>query len=104
VSRFLEDMIGDLNRQLSGDREEILDRAAAKIDASFSAHPETEGRLRVAVAKLYLDVDRPADAEPHLRKALAIMQAHRGFASADRVRAEDLLSRAAAAAASRRSK
>lgn len=100
VTRFLEALIEDGNRASSQDaagREAILDRAAERIDRSFSAYPETEGRLRLAIAKLYLDIERPEKAEPHLRRAVDIMSAHRGFGAPDRLRAAELLSRSTAA-------
>jgi tRNA A-37 threonylcarbamoyl transferase component Bud32 len=106
VSRFLEDMIAELNRpsvQNPEGREALLDRAAARIDVSFAEYPETEGRLRMAIAELYLDMERPAKADPHLRRAVEIVGAHRGFGKTDLARAEELLARANAAAATRRS-
>jgi tRNA A-37 threonylcarbamoyl transferase component Bud32 len=106
VSRFLEDLISELNQSFSGEpaaREALLDRAASKIDQSFPNYPETEGRLRVAIASLYLDIERPASAEAHLKKAIEIMRAHRGFGAGDLARAANLLAKAAASAATRSS-
>ncbi len=104
VARFLEDMMGESNRPAERDlgaREDLLDRAAVRIESSFADNPETEGRLRLAVAQLYLDIDRPAKAEPHLRRAVELIRSHRGFGRQDLDRATTLLSRATATLATR---
>lgn len=105
TARFLEEMIAEMQRSPSpesassrdtdnlADRESLLDRAAAKIDRSFGAYPETEGRLRLAIADLYLAIDRPKKAEPHIRRAATLIQNHRGFGKADRLRADTLMNR-----------
>lgn len=97
VSRFLEDMMRDLNQSPASrapTRAELLDRAAFKIESTFADFPETEGRLRLAIAQLYLDIELSARATPHLVRAIEIINTHRGFGSPDRARATNLLARA----------
>ncbi|HYC77208.1 MAG TPA: serine/threonine-protein kinase [Planctomycetota bacterium] len=102
VSRFLEDLLGALNARTTdapAAREALLDDAASKIDRSFADYPETEGRLRMAVAQLYLDAALPDKAAPHARRAVDLIRTHRGFGAADRTRAAELIARATEGAA-----
>jgi serine/threonine protein kinase/tetratricopeptide (TPR) repeat protein len=54
--------------------EEVLDRAAAKIDRAFPDQPEVEAGVRMAIGSAYNALALYAKAEPHLRRALAIRE------------------------------
>lgn len=55
--------------------------------------PETEGRVRAEIGHLYLRLGRPADARPHLLRALELARSVRGFGERDVVRIGELVER-----------
>jgi eukaryotic-like serine/threonine-protein kinase len=54
--------------------EEVLDRAAEKIDDAFPDQPEVEAAVRMAIGSAYKSLGLYAKALPHLERALAIRQ------------------------------
>jgi non-specific serine/threonine protein kinase/serine/threonine-protein kinase len=54
--------------------EEVLDKAAAKIDAAFPDQPEVEAEVRQAIGSAYNSLGLYAKAEPHLKRALSLRQ------------------------------
>jgi serine/threonine protein kinase/tetratricopeptide (TPR) repeat protein len=54
--------------------EEVLDKAAAKIDDAFPEQPEVEAQVRQAIGAAYNSLALYSKAEPHLRRALTIQQ------------------------------
>jgi serine/threonine protein kinase len=54
--------------------EEVLDRAADKIDRAFPEQPEVEAVVRMAIGSAYKSMGLYAKALPHLERALAIRQ------------------------------
>jgi len=76
------------------DFERALDEAAGRLEGTPDLGPETEGRLRLALGALYLEVGRGADAERHLVRAQELATVQRGFGREDRERIAALLARA----------
>jgi serine/threonine-protein kinase len=70
-----------------------LDRARADLAREPDVPPEAEGRLRLTLGALYLDVGRPADARVELERARELTESTRGFGREDRERVEGLLAR-----------
>ncbi len=67
--------------------EEVLDRAAVKIDTAFPDQPEVEAGVRLAIGQTYLRLSLYAKAEPHLRRALELRRGHLGADHADTLEA-----------------
>ena len=76
--------------------EQALDEARASLAREVDFPPEGEGRLRLTLGALYLQVDRPADALAELERARALTEVTRGFGGEDRERIERLCAEAAA--------
>lgn len=53
---------------------QILDAAAAKIDAVYSHQPEVEASVRDTLGQFYMELGLHGPAEQHLRRALGIRQ------------------------------
>lgn len=83
-------MLEDLARAAGPELEHALDEAAARLRAEPELSPETEGRLRIALGALYLDVGRPQIAAEHLRRARELVTSTSGFGPEDRRRVETL--------------
>lgn len=49
--------------------EELLDRAAAKIDEAFADQPEVQAAIRTTIGSTYTELGELAKAEPLLRRA-----------------------------------
>jgi serine/threonine protein kinase len=54
--------------------EEVLDKAAAKIDGAFPGEPEVEAAVRMAIGETYVHLGLYPKAEPQLRRALELRQ------------------------------
>jgi serine/threonine protein kinase len=54
--------------------EEVLDKAAAKIDDAFPGEPEVEAAVRMAIGDAYVGLGLYQKAEPHLSSALELRQ------------------------------
>jgi serine/threonine protein kinase/tetratricopeptide (TPR) repeat protein len=54
--------------------EEVLDRAAARIEGAFPDQPEVEAAVRQAIGSAYNSLGLYAKAEPHLKRALSLRQ------------------------------
>jgi serine/threonine-protein kinase len=81
--------------------ERALDDARANLARLADVPPEGEGRLRLTLGALYLEVGRPADARAELERARALTQQTRGFGGEDLQRIERLLATAEAQCATR---
>ena len=80
--------------------ERALDEARANLAREPDFPPEGEGRLRMTLGALYLEVGRAADAEQEFRRALELARSTPGFGGGDIERLETLLVQAEAAAGS----
>jgi serine/threonine protein kinase/tetratricopeptide (TPR) repeat protein len=58
--------------------EEVLDRAAAKVEGAFRDQPQVEAAVRVAIGSAYESLGLWTKAEPHLVRAVAFCQEHLG--------------------------
>jgi serine/threonine protein kinase/tetratricopeptide (TPR) repeat protein len=58
--------------------EELLNRAAAKIDEAFPGQPEVEAAVRLTIGRIYHGLGRWDVAEPHLYQAWELRRACRG--------------------------
>ena len=67
-----------------------MDAARANLSRETDFPPEGEGRLRLTLGALYLEVGRPADALAELERARALTEVTRGFGREDRERIERL--------------
>jgi serine/threonine protein kinase/tetratricopeptide (TPR) repeat protein len=54
--------------------EDVLDRAALKIETAFPNEPEEEAAVRMAIGSAYNSLGLNAKAEPHFQRALAIRE------------------------------
>jgi hypothetical protein len=95
VSHFLEQLVLDASAKEPGVLGPALDRAVARLAAAPPLAAEAEGRMRIALGALYLELGRPADARPQLERALALASSHRGFGRDDVERVQELLAKAA---------
>src|SRR5262249_44734219 len=75
VNRFyIDDLLGEVDpdkneRQKAITVEEVLDRAAGKLDPAFAGLPEIEVELRATVGRLYQALGAADKSEVHLRRA-----------------------------------
>ncbi|MEQ1894576.1 MAG: hypothetical protein ABL998_18705, partial [Planctomycetota bacterium] len=76
--------------------ERALDQARADLAREPDVPPEAEGRLRLTLGALYLEVGRPADAAAELERAHHLTEVTRGFGGEDKQRIERLLALARA--------
>jgi serine/threonine protein kinase len=67
--------------------EEVLDRAAIKVDTAFPDEPEVEAGVRLAIGRAYLSLSLYGKADPHLRRALELREVHLGVDHADTLEA-----------------
>lgn len=74
--------------------ERALDSARENLAREPDFPPEGEGRLRLTLGALYLEVGRPADALAELERARELTQVTRGFGGEDRERIERLCAEA----------
>jgi serine/threonine protein kinase/Tfp pilus assembly protein PilF len=76
VQAFLQDVIAgarpESGRELT--MKEALDRAAGRVEAELSDHPEVEAAVRMAIGTAYRSLVRNEIAERHLRRALELRQ------------------------------
>jgi non-specific serine/threonine protein kinase/serine/threonine-protein kinase len=63
--------------------EEVLDKAAAKIDSAFPDQPEVEAGVRLAIGMAYRQLSLYPKAEPQLRRALEVRLGTLGAAHED---------------------
>jgi eukaryotic-like serine/threonine-protein kinase len=68
-------------------RLEILDRVASEVGSAFPGEPETEAAVRLAVGRMYHNLENYARSEPHFRAALETFQRRPGEAGRDRLEA-----------------
>jgi tetratricopeptide (TPR) repeat protein len=54
--------------------EEVLDKAAQRIDTAFPGQPEVEAAVRMAIGSAYNSLGLNAKAEPHVQRALTLRQ------------------------------
>jgi serine/threonine protein kinase/Tfp pilus assembly protein PilF len=92
INRYLiEDLFAAANPEESRGRkltvEEVLDRAAVKIDTAFPDQPEVEAGVRLAIGETYVSLSQYAKAEPHLRRALDLRNRHLGAGHLDTLEA-----------------
>jgi tetratricopeptide (TPR) repeat protein len=59
--------------------EELLDRAAARIDQAFPNQPEVEAAIRIVIGKTYWNLGKYGEAEPYLQRALDLRREHLGL-------------------------
>jgi serine/threonine-protein kinase len=52
--------------------EEVLDKAAAKIDTAFADQPEVEAEVRQAIGSAYKSLGLYDKADPQLKRALSL--------------------------------
>ncbi|HEX6886095.1 MAG TPA: serine/threonine-protein kinase [Planctomycetota bacterium] len=76
--------------------ERALDDARARLASEADFPPEGEGRLRMTLGALFLEVGRPRDAETELQRALELARETPGFGRQDVERMERLLAEARA--------
>jgi serine/threonine protein kinase/tetratricopeptide (TPR) repeat protein len=71
--------------------EEVLDKAAAKIDGAFPDQPEVEAGVRLAIGSAYRQLGLYPKAEPHLRRALELRRGVLGAEHEDTLNAMNQL-------------
>ncbi len=75
---LLKDLIGTADPGEARGRkltvEEVLDKAAAKIDGAFPNQPEVEASVRSAIGETYVHLGLYLKAEPQLSRALELRQ------------------------------
>ena len=94
AASLLEDLARAAGSESPAALERALDRASHELAREAGTWPETEGRLRIALGALYLEVGRTADAEVNLRRARELAASTRGFGREDLERIERLLAQA----------
>jgi hypothetical protein len=92
ASRWIEDLARAAGAGPALER--ALDEARANLARESDVPPEGEGRLRLTLGALYLEVGRPADARAELERARALARETRGFGGEDLQRIERLLANA----------
>ena len=82
ISRFMQDMIADLDPSHTGGPDtslhSVLDDAAARVESQFSDDPETAATTQLAIGQSYLALGLYDKAELQFRSALARRQAVHG--------------------------
>ena len=76
--------------------ERALDEARANLAREPDVPPEAEGRLRLTLGALYLEVGHPTDATAELERAQHLTEVTPGFGREDKQRIEHLLAAARA--------
>ncbi len=77
VTSFLQNMLAAASPGRDGPDVTVgalLDEAAARVSTEFGDDPEVESAVRTAIGETYVELGRYAEAEPHLRAALAIQR------------------------------
>jgi tetratricopeptide (TPR) repeat protein len=84
VVNFLQDDLlaqanpGENARHKKVTVEEVLGRAAARIEGKFAQHPSVEARIRYTIGKTYRALTLFAAARPHLERAWELYRTHLG--------------------------
>ncbi len=96
VTQFLVESLGQgdpygLGRDVT--MAEVLDHAAARLDARFSQQPGVLARLHLTIGRAYLELGRPGKAEAHIPEALRLYQLHYGDETRGAMRARSILGR-----------
>ena len=83
VNEFLnDDLLSAVDPTRTDNRDitmrEVLDIAAANVEARFEDQPLVEASIRNTLADTYRRLGDPAKAEVHRRRALALFEEHRG--------------------------
>ncbi|MFQ5503684.1 MAG: tetratricopeptide repeat protein [Planctomycetota bacterium] len=73
---------------------ELLDRAAAGMDASLTRRPELRAAILTTIGNTYVSLGRHAEAEPHLAEALEIRERVLGKQHRDTLRSMNFLGQA----------
>ncbi|MEQ8766683.1 MAG: protein kinase [Planctomycetota bacterium] len=92
ASRYLEDLLAEVTAE-GADWETILIRREESLDRQFDEHPETEGLVRLAFARLWIERGRPERARPHLGRIAELTAPGAGLSPAEARRAEELIAR-----------
>jgi serine/threonine protein kinase len=71
--------------------EDVLNRAAERIETAFTDAPTAQARIRYAIARTYFELGQYARAEPLLDRALALQRDHAGPEADDTLRTMNLL-------------
>jgi serine/threonine protein kinase/Flp pilus assembly protein TadD len=58
--------------------EEVLNRAADRVETAFADQPEVEAEIRHAIARTYFELGLYQKAEPHARRALTLFRDRAG--------------------------
>ncbi len=77
VTGFLQNMLAAASPGRDGPDVTVgalLDEASARVSAEFGDDPEVESAVRTAIGETYVELGRYAEAELHLRAALAIQR------------------------------
>jgi serine/threonine-protein kinase len=77
VTSFLQNMLAAASPGRDGPDVTVgalLDEAAVRVATEFGDDPEVESAVRTAIGETYVELGRYAEAEPHLRAALAIQR------------------------------
>lgn len=76
INAFLQQMLSSIDPEKARGREvtvrEVLDEAARKAETGFAEQPEVEAGVRSTIGLTYMALGRYDEAEPHLRRALAM--------------------------------
>jgi serine/threonine protein kinase/predicted Zn-dependent protease len=79
---LLKDLIGAADpHEAQGQKltvEEVLDKAATRVQSAFPDQPELEASVRMTIGSTYLQLGLYKKAEPQLRRALELRQQHLG--------------------------
>ncbi len=82
VNTFLEDLLSAADPFGGGTHDltvaEVLAAADERVAAEFADRPLIEARLRRVIGRTLLELDRPAEAEPHLRRAVELLTRYVG--------------------------
>lgn len=77
VAELMTDMLGGVKPSLALGRDvtvlrDILDRAAAALDEGDDEFPDVEATMRETIADVLLNIAEPAEAAPHIERAIAL--------------------------------
>ena len=82
INQFLQDMLASADPYGEGGRDvtvlEVIDRASTQLDTALTDQPDVRAAALTTLGTTYLNLGRLAEAEEHLREALAIRQASLG--------------------------
>ncbi len=91
AARWIEDLARSSGSEVA--LVAALDAAAQRLEGAKDIGAETEGRMRMTLGALYLNVRRVDDARRHLLRARSIAATTRGFGTEDRARIAELMQR-----------